>query len=80
MWKPAKDPEFGKRSVETCGKLKEVYSRIAKERGTAFLAASDHVQANDADAEHMDENGHRIFAFAVYDKLKEMGVIQPSAS
>ncbi len=75
VWKPDKDPEFGKRSVETCSELKDVYSRIAEERGTAFLAASDYVQANDADAEHMDEDGHRIFAFAVHKKLKEMGVI-----
>ena len=72
VWKPEKDPEFGKQSVDTCRELKEVYRRIAEERGTAFLAASDHVRANDADAEHMDEEGHRAFAFAVYEKLKDL--------
>ncbi|MBR0277687.1 MAG: arylesterase [Clostridia bacterium] len=75
VWKPDKDPEFAKQSVITCRKLKEVYYRIAKERGTAFLAASDYVHANPADEEHMDEEGHRIFASVIYEKLEEMRVI-----
>ncbi len=75
VWKPDKDPDFNKQSVETCLALKEVYSNIAEARGTSFLAASDFVHANDADAEHMDEEGHRIFGMAVCEKLKEMRVI-----
>ncbi|MBQ1351873.1 MAG: arylesterase [Oscillospiraceae bacterium] len=75
VWKPDKDPEFGARSVLTCRRLKEVYGRIAKERGTAFLAASDYVLASEADEEHMDAEGHRIFAAAVYEKLREMNAV-----
>lgn len=48
---------------------------VAKDRGTAFLAASDYVFADDADSEHMNEDGHRIFASVLYEKLKEMNVI-----
>ena len=75
VWRSDKDPEFGKQSVQTSRALKDVYSLIAKERGTAFLAASDHVRANPADEEHMDEAGHRLFAKAVYAKLREMQII-----
>ena len=75
VWKPDKDPEFDRRSVEVCRQLKGVYQRISKNRGTAFVAASDHVCADDADSEHMNEDGHRIFASVLYEKLKEMNVI-----
>lgn len=75
VWKPDKDPEFDRKSVEVCLQLKDVYYQIAKDRGTAFLAASDYVCADDADTEHMNEDGHRIFASVLYEKLKEMNVI-----
>ena len=74
VWKPDKDPEFGLESVEICRALKGVYKGIAASRGTAFLAASDYAAANHADEEHMDEEGHRAFASAVHEKLKEMGI------
>ena len=69
VWKPEKDPEFGERSVETSRELKSIYSDIAKRRGTEFLAASDYVKASTVDDEHMDEEGHKVFAEAVYRKL-----------
>ncbi len=72
VWKPEKDPEFDKRSVDISRKLKEVYAEIAKKRGNAFLAASDFADADDADCEHMDEKGHAVFAGAVADALKRM--------
>ena len=49
---------------------KLIYKEIAVRRGTAFLAASDVVTASTIDDEHMDEEGHRIFAEAVYKKLE----------
>ena len=73
--RPDKDPEFDRRSVAVCRALKEVYARIAGERGCAFLAASDFASAHHADDEHMDAGGHRLFAAAVCGKLAEMGVI-----
>ena len=75
VWKPDKDPEFDRKSVEVCLQLKDVYHQIAKDRGTAFLAASDYVCADDVDSEHMNDDGHRIFASVLYEKLKEMKVI-----
>lgn len=75
VWKPDKDPEFDRKSVEVCQQLKDVYHQIAKDRGTAFLAASDYVCADDVDSEHMNEDGHRIFAAVLYEKLKDMKVI-----
>ncbi|MGX8679911.1 MAG: GDSL-type esterase/lipase family protein [bacterium] len=75
VWKPDKDPEFDRTSVEVCRQLKDIYHHIAKERGTAFLAASDYVSADDADAEHMNEEGHRIFASVLYDKLTDMKIL-----
>lgn len=68
VWKPDKDPEFDIRSVEVSKKLKNIYEKISKKRGNLFLPASDYVSANDADCEHMDEEGHRIFA----DKVLEV--------
>ena len=75
VWKPDKDPEFSTESVKICRKLKEVYRMIADQRGTRFLAASVYVRAHDADHEHMDAEGHRILASAIYSQLTEMGVI-----
>ena len=75
VWKPDKDPEFDRKSVEVCSQLKSIYYNIAKDRGTAFLSASDHVCADEADSEHMNEEGHRVFACVVYEKLKEMKIV-----
>lgn len=75
VWRPEKDPEFDRRSVEVCRQLIDVYCQIAKDRGMAFLPASDHVCADEADSEHMSADGHRIFACAVYEKLKEMKIV-----
>ena len=70
VWRPEKDPEFNGNSVVTSKELKQVYQDIAKRRGTAFRAAADVVTASTIDDEHMDEEGHRIFAEAVYKKLE----------
>lgn len=75
VWNTEKDPEFGKESAAISRELKEEYRKIARKRGTAFLAASDYVQVNNADSEHLDEEGHRILAMAIYKKLKDMEVI-----
>ena len=71
VWKPNKDPEFGIHSIEVCARLKNVYEEIAKRRGTLFLASGDYVVANDADEEHMDEEGHAALANAVEDAIRK---------
>ena len=75
VWKPEKDPDFGVESVGVCKNLKRVYKRIAKKRGTAFLAASDYAQSNDRDSEHLDAEGHRILSMVIHRKLREMQVV-----
>ena len=69
VWEPEYDPEFDEQSVETSRQLKMVYSRIAKKHGIDFLAASDVAEPSSRDREHMDEESHRRFAEAVYERL-----------
>lgn len=69
VWREEYDPEFNKCSVETSKKLKAVYISIAEQYGCEFLAASDYVKVSNADMEHMDAEGHRVFAEVIYDKL-----------
>ncbi len=72
VWRPEKDPEFSSNSVATSKELRDVYADIAKRRGTAFLAASDYVTASTIDDEHMDEDGHKVFADVIYQKLEKI--------
>lgn len=69
VWKPEKDPAFDRRSVEVCGQLENVYSAIARKRGNLFLAASDYAAPSEADEEHLDADGHRKLAKAIYQKI-----------
>ena len=55
--------------METSRQLKTVYSRIAKKHGIDFLAASDVAEPSSRDRDHMDEESHRRFAEAVYERL-----------
>ena len=71
VWKPEKDPDFDRRSVVVSAGLKAVYERIARRRGHLFLAASDHVRPSVYDDEHLNAEGHRILADAVWQILAE---------
>lgn len=71
VWKPEYDPEFNKESVEVSKKLKAVYQKIAESNGCLFLAASDVARASAEDQEHLDENGHKELANAIYKVIKK---------
>lgn len=73
VWQTEYDPEFSTASVAVSKELGAVYERIAKERGIAFLKAADYAASSDADQEHLDEEGHRALADAVYEKLASEG-------
>jgi lysophospholipase L1-like esterase len=73
VWEPEKDPEFDRKSVDVCKGLKDVYKKIAAQRGVKFLAASDYATASEVDDEHLNEEGHRKLAEAIYE------VLQPGA-
>lgn len=66
------DPEFGERSVAVSKKLKEVYGRIARERGIHFLPASGYAKPSEQDREHLNEEGHGRLAEAIYAKFEEV--------
>ena len=71
VWRPDKDPAFDRQSVETCAALKNVYERIAKKRGCAFLAASDYASPCRADEEHLSAEGHGRLAAAILRALSD---------
>ena len=74
IWKPEKDPEFDIESVVKSKELKEVFREIANKRGNLFLAASDYVSPSPVDCEHLDEEGHKVFAKVIEEALTGMEV------
>ena len=74
VWRPDKDPEFDKDSIEVSHELREVYSGIASKRGVRFLAASDIAAPDEADNEHLNAEGHKALSEAIFNKLAEINV------
>lgn len=72
VWKPVYDPEFDQKSVEKSRQLGSAYEKIARRRNIGFMAASDYAKPSLADMEHMDEEGHRKFADAVWAKVIQL--------
>lgn len=70
VWKEEFDPEFNQESVRTSKRLKEVYQELAKKYGCDFLAASDVASPSEEDQEHLNKEGHKLLAEAVFEKLK----------
>lgn len=76
VWEKEYDPEFNRASVEVSRELKTEYGRLAKLYGYEFLAASDVAEPSSADREHMDAQGHRALADAVWKKLQAMAATE----
>lgn len=72
VWEEGFDPEFDDRSVETSKELAGIYEKIAEERGTYFLDASQYAKASEADREHLDEEGHRNLAEGLADLFEAL--------
>lgn len=70
VWKEAFDPEFDKPSVDTSAELKDAYKVIAKEKKIRMIAASDYANPSEADQEHMDTEGHKALAEAIYKEIE----------
>lgn len=70
VWKEEFDPEFSRESVEVSKALAAEYSEIAGEYGCEFLDAASVAAPGMADREHMDVEGHRRLADAIYDRLQ----------
>ena len=70
VWEEGFDPEFDGRSVGVSKRLPEVYKKIANKWDIDFLQASNYAYPSDEDREHLNAEGHRILATAIFDKLK----------
>lgn len=70
VWKEEFDPEFNRESVSVSIGLKEEYLQVARKKNVAFLAASDYVLPSPEDQEHLNAEGHYLFANVLYEKLK----------
>ena len=73
VWKKEYDPEFSKGSIKINEGLASVYRYIADKENIHFLDASLVAKPSEEDQEHMNEEGHRALAKAVYNKLLSMG-------
>lgn len=69
VWQEGYDPEFSRESVEVSRGLAAEYEKLAKKKGIFFLDAAKIVSCCEADQQHMNAEGHRKFADAIYEKL-----------
>ena len=72
VWQKDYDPEFNKNSIEVSRKLADEYRKISESENVFFLDASQYASPSETDQEHMDEDGHRRFAQAIYDKIRNI--------
>lgn len=72
VWQSGFDPEFSEKSVDVSLRLSEEYRKLSERADVFFLDASEYAQPSEADQEHMNEEGHRNFAEAVYRKIIEI--------
>lgn len=72
VWKNDYDPEFSVESVSVSKGLAEVYKRVSKKENTYFLDASLYANPSSTDQEHLEEEGHRKLAEAIWNKIREI--------
>ena len=70
VWETGFDPEFDQTSVDTSMRLKQAYQKAAAEKRVHFIAASDHAAPSEIDQEHMDPDGHKALAQAIYKAIE----------
>jgi GDSL-like Lipase/Acylhydrolase. len=62
----------GLEAVEKSKSLAAEYKKVAEKYGCYFLDAADYARADDRDAIHMNAEGHKSLAEAIYNKIKEI--------
>lgn len=72
VWKKEYDPEFSPASIEVSKGLAGVYQRIARKEQADFLDASVYTSPSSIDQEHLTEEGHRLLAGAILQKIREI--------
>ena len=64
--------EFGMDSVEKNAKLAAYLEKMAANRGVHFFNIGRYVTADAADGIHMNEEGHKVMAEKMFEKVKEI--------
>lgn len=72
VWRPEKDPDFDRQSVQVARELGEAYRSLARRRGVAFLNAADYAAPSAVDDEHLTAQGHAALAEAIYERLRTL--------
>ena len=73
VWQKNYDPEFSKNSIHVNEGLSTVYKQIAEKENVLFLDAALYANPSVEDQEHLNEQGHKALANAIYDKLQLAG-------
>ncbi len=74
VWKDEYDPEFSALSVATSKALADVYQKVCENENIYFLDASSYAEPSSIDQEHLDEEGHRLLADAIFNKIMEIEI------
>lgn len=72
VWKSKYDPDFSALSVAISKELPGVYQKVCENENIYFLAASSYANPSSADQEHLDGEGHRLLADAIFKKIREI--------
>lgn len=72
VWKNDYDPEFSVASVSISKELADVYRKVCEKENIYFLDASSYANPSSLDQEHLDEEGHRLLAEAIFKKISEI--------
>ena len=72
VWKNEYDPDFSAISVATSKELANIYLKVCENENIYFLDASSYANPSSADQEHLDKEGHRLLADAVFKKISEI--------
>lgn len=66
------DAEFSDFSVGVSVNIAGAYRKVAETEKVHFLDASEFSESSAEDEEHLNENGHRLFAEAVFEKVLQI--------
>ena len=75
VWRPDKDPEFDKRSVELAKSLYREYQKAADRKGVKLVDAALFAEPSDIDNEHLTPEGHKAMADGIYKALKANNIV-----
>ncbi len=71
VWQEGFDQEFSKLSITISKELDSVYKKIAEERELYYIQASEYAKPSEIDQEHLNEEGHKKLAEAIYQRLSK---------